>query len=253
MTPPSKRTAAKPLASGRTAARQPAAKPTAVKPPASEPRAYHHGDLRKALLAAAVVELAENGIESFTLRGCARRAGVSHAAPAHHFGDVTGLLTEVAIAAQGKLTAAMREDIAKVERGTDDHLVATALGYVRFALGHPGEFNLMFRRERLDPTDPRLVAAGAESFGLAADAVGAFRGVDDAMAEPQTARQVAALWSLAHGFAGLMLARQFGPSESAAAQSQAMLPDMVRALFGVAPLDRPADLATITAIATSVR
>jgi AcrR family transcriptional regulator len=59
-------------------------------------RSYHHGDLRAALLAAAERELAANGVESFTLRGCARRAGVSHAAPAHHFPDVR-LLTEMAI------------------------------------------------------------------------------------------------------------------------------------------------------------
>ena len=59
---------------------------------------YHHGDLRNALVAAAEAELAEHGIEGFTLRGCAKRAGVSHAAPAHHFGDAAGLLTAVAAA-----------------------------------------------------------------------------------------------------------------------------------------------------------
>jgi AcrR family transcriptional regulator len=57
----------------------------------SEPqieRSYHHGDLRRSLLVAAEAELEEKGIEGFSLRGCAKRAGVSHAAPAHHFGDV---------------------------------------------------------------------------------------------------------------------------------------------------------------------
>ncbi|MBN9317540.1 MAG: TetR/AcrR family transcriptional regulator [Devosia sp.] len=215
----------------------------------AQSRPYHHGDLRKALLAAAVEELAEKGIEGLTLRGCARRAGVSHAAPAHHFGDVTGLLTEVAIAAQAKLAATMREAIARAERGSAEHVIASALGYVRFALEHPGEFGLMFRRERLRPDDPGLLAAGAESFGLAADAVGAFLGRREPMSEPQSARQIAALWSLAHGFAGLMLAGQFGPVATAAASLEALLPDMVRALFGLAPANRPEDLATISMIA----
>ena len=58
--------------------------------------AYHHGDLRKALLDAAEAELAEKGVEGFTLRGCAKRAGVSHAAPAHHFKDANALLTALA-------------------------------------------------------------------------------------------------------------------------------------------------------------
>ena len=59
-------------------------------------RKYHHGDLRAALLAAAEAELAERGVEAFSLRQVAKRAGVSHAAPAHHFGDAQGLLTALA-------------------------------------------------------------------------------------------------------------------------------------------------------------
>ena len=57
---------------------------------------YHHGDLKMALLRAAEAELAENGIESFSLRAVAKRAGVSHGAPAHHFKDAKGLLTALA-------------------------------------------------------------------------------------------------------------------------------------------------------------
>ncbi|RYE74537.1 MAG: WHG domain-containing protein, partial [Hyphomicrobiales bacterium] len=141
-------------------------------------------------------------------------------------------------------------EIATAAPGSADHLAATALGYVRFALAHPGEFNLMFRRERL-AADPRLIAAGAESFGLAAAAVGAFLRRPEPMAEPRTARRVAALWSLAHGVAGLMLAGQFGPPERAVAHAEAMLPDMVREMFGMPALDRPEDLATIAAVAAA--
>ena len=59
-------------------------------------RDYHHGDLRRALLDATEALLLESGLETFSLRECARRAGVSHGAPAHHFGDVRGLLTAFA-------------------------------------------------------------------------------------------------------------------------------------------------------------
>ena len=61
----------------------------------SPPRAYHHGDLKAALLAAAEAILERDGIQALTLRAAARAAGVSHAAPANHFGDLTGLLSEL--------------------------------------------------------------------------------------------------------------------------------------------------------------
>src|SRR5262252_290185 len=62
----------------------------------SRAQPYHHGNLRAALLEAAEAELEAQGIEAFSLRGVAKRAGVSHAAPAHHFGDANGLLTGLA-------------------------------------------------------------------------------------------------------------------------------------------------------------
>ena len=65
----------------------------------SKTQPYHHGQLREALVASGRTLLAERGIRGFTLRECARRAGVSHGAPAHHFGDAAGMLT--AYAAQG--------------------------------------------------------------------------------------------------------------------------------------------------------
>lgn len=225
---------------------------TSIKKPAP-PRPYHHGDLRAALIRAAVEELAEHGVEGLTLRGCARRAGVSHAAPAHHFGDVTGLLTEVAIEAHGKLAATLAREIAGAARGSPEHLITAATGYVRFALASPGEFNLMFRRERLAVADPRLAAAGQGGISQAADAVAAFLNVPDAMAEPEATRKVIALWSLSHGFASLLLAGQLGPLNRAPAITTALLPDMVRELFGLAPANRPQDIATIAKAARAAR
>jgi AcrR family transcriptional regulator len=220
---------------------------------ATAKRSYHHGDLRAAMLKAALEELAEHGVEGFTLRGCARRAGVSHAAPAHHFGDVRGLLTAVAIEAYSKLAAGLRREVVKAERGSADHLIAVAMAYVRFAIASTSEFELMFRRERLNATDGELVAASSGAFGQAAEAVGAFYSIADPMADPIGARRVVKLWSLAHGFASLLLAGQLGPSSKASAVTAALLPDMVREAFGVAPADRAQDLATIAKVAASAR
>src|SRR5579875_3424668 len=113
---------------------------------------YHHGDLRNALLAAAEAILEREGLNGLTLRAVARAGGVSHAAPAHHFGDLTGLLSELAAAGFRRL--AERFDAAMAASGAepDARLAAMGRAYVAFARAHPGLFTLMFRSERLDNT-----------------------------------------------------------------------------------------------------
>src|SRR4051812_26394436 len=99
---------------------------------------YHHGDLKNALIQAAQALLAERGADDFSLREVARRAGVSPAAPAHHFGDAQGLLTAVATLAFEELTQVLRAGHA---RGGDDPQLALreqGVEYVQFALRHPG-------------------------------------------------------------------------------------------------------------------
>src|SRR3954453_9265896 len=68
---------------------------------------YHHGALRDALLKAAERVLERDGLAGLTLRAGAREAGVSHAAPTHHFGDLTGLLSELAAIGFRMFNAAM--------------------------------------------------------------------------------------------------------------------------------------------------
>lgn len=123
---------------------------------AKKRQAYHHGDLREALIRAADEIIAEEGIEAFSLRTAARRAGVSPAAPAHHFGNARGLLTEVAILAWKRaddyITQAghLKDAVAEVR--------AVSLAYIRFALAHPGHFRLMLRNDLVDRSDARLAA-----------------------------------------------------------------------------------------------
>jgi AcrR family transcriptional regulator len=170
---------------------------------------YHHGDLRAALLAAAERELAEKGVEGFTLRGCARRAGVTHAAPAHHFKDVRALLTEMATIGFIRLPASMRARARNCPPGSSQHIVAIAKGYVAFAADSPHFFHLIFRIGLLDADDARYKTAGADAFMFPVRAVGALYGCDDPMTDPTLAARVMALWSIVHGFSELMLAGQF--------------------------------------------
>src|SRR2546423_2801057 len=102
--------------------------------------AYHHGDLRRTLLAAAVEAIAEHGPAAISLRDLARRADVSHAAPAHHFGDKAGLLT--AIAAEGYLLLAAALHDAAARTGS---FLEVGVAYVGFAVDQPAHFAVMYR------------------------------------------------------------------------------------------------------------
>jgi AcrR family transcriptional regulator len=116
---------------------------------------YHHGDLHEALLQAAERVLERDGIAGLTLRAVAREAGVSHAAPTHHFGDLTGLLSELAAIGFRMFNTAMI-----AARASEAHplmkALANAKAYVAYAQAHPGMYSLMFRNERLDMTRPSL-------------------------------------------------------------------------------------------------
>ena len=190
---------------------------------------YHHGDLRAALLAAAEEELAEKGIEGFTLRGCARRAGVSHAAPAHHFRDVRALLTEVAAIGFRRLSTSMAEHAAGIVPGSLDYVIAIGRGYVAFAERHPQSFGLIFSVASLDCEEPGYLAAARDAFGFPVRAVGAYHGSDDPMSDPGLAGIVVGLWSLVHGFSALLLAGQFDKQVGAdrRAVAERLVPAMI--------------------------
>ncbi|WP_163505322.1 TetR/AcrR family transcriptional regulator [Fodinicola acaciae] len=184
----------------------------------STTRSYHHGDLRDALVRAAVDLLAERGVERFSLRETARRADVSPAAPAHHFGDARGLLTEVA--ARG--FDALRQELRSAGGDPTDRLYAQAVAYVRFALAKPGQFQLMFRRDMLKSADPRLRAASKQAHGELVDAVRGYLGPDRAWRPAATGA-----WSLVHGFAQLALDGKFDDTDDL----DAMLIDVLELTF----------------------
>lgn len=166
------------------------------------PRRYHHGDLRQALIAAGEEILAERGVEGFSLREAARRAGVSPAAPAHHFGDARGLLTAIAARGFAELAEALLQAEARVK--PQERLEAQARAYVDFATRRGALFSLMWRRELIDIADASYLAAGRKAFNVFERAA---TGRDVPVAEEprQPAPAVLAAWALVHGYARLAL------------------------------------------------
>ena len=141
---------------------------------AKEDTPYHHGALRDALLQAAERVLEREGLAGLTLRAVAREAGVSHAAPTHHFGDLTGLVSELAAIGFRQFNAAMAAactpDTPHPGKG-----LARAKAYIAYAQAHPGMYGLMFRTERLDYSRPSLHEAAEASFAGLASAIAASR------------------------------------------------------------------------------
>ena len=170
---------------------------------------YHHGTLRDALIRATDEILSERGAVGFTLREAARRAGVSVAAPSHHFGSAAGLLTEVAIAGFDALTKVLR-DAADTGMAPAARLRALGMGYVRFALAHPGRFQLMFRHDLLLADSDRLATAGQAAFTELETSVRAYLAAADERAADDVLRStVLGAWSTVHGFAHLALDGKF--------------------------------------------
>ena len=189
----------------RAVAERPAGRP---RRPAGE-IPYHHGDLHDALLAAAERVLERDGLVGLTLRAVAREAGVSHAAPTHHFGDLTGLLSELAAIGFRRFNEAM-----VAARNSETHPLmkgmAHAKAYVAYGQARPGMFSLMFRTERIDMTRPSLKEAASASFEGLASAISAGRNERlagdslEALSLDQAAA-IARAWSLVHGFTTLLL------------------------------------------------
>jgi len=179
---------------------------TPRKAKASEATPYHHGDLHDALLKAAEAVLERDGLAGLTLRAVAREAGVSHAAPTHHFGDLTGLVSELAAIGFRRFNAAMAAAGA-IDAPPLMKAMARAKAYVAYAQARPGMYGLMFRTERLDMTRPSLHEAAGASFAGLASAVGVSlqQQMSDEALSLEHAAAIARAWSLVHGFTTLLL------------------------------------------------
>lgn len=170
---------------------------------------YHHGDLRKQLIAAAEEIILERGVDGFTLREAARRAGVSPAAPAHHFKDARGLLSEVALLGFQEFGDALIEADRRGGSDPSRRLYEQGLAYVTFALKNPARFQLMFSPGKCDMGYRKLGEVADRSFQVLENAVRAASGLkpNDAMT-PDAYGLLMAMWSIVHGFSHLALGGQ---------------------------------------------
>jgi AcrR family transcriptional regulator len=181
-----------PVSGDRTSARQ-----------SVDGRPYHHGDLRNALIAEAVLVVEERGIEGLNLREIARRVGVSHAASYHHFVDKSALMTAITEQAFTLLSAALSPCPA-LPGSAVDRLVALGVTYVRFAAEHRGYFLVMWRPELRDSgREDAVVAAGRPAYDIIRAGVEAcHHEAGDVPYQPKL--MTFGAWSMAHGIASLV-------------------------------------------------
>ncbi|MEU1388007.1 MULTISPECIES: TetR/AcrR family transcriptional regulator [unclassified Nonomuraea] len=178
---------------------------------------YHHGNLRRVIIDAALQAIGESGPAGWSLRELARRAGVSHAAPAYHFGDKQGLLT--AVAAEG---FTMFADA--LENAASD-VWEVGVAYLRFGLDHRPYFEVMFRPELYRVDDPGVRSAQRR----AADVLNTSARSLSPSPEHDRTTTIAA-WSLAHGFTTLWLSGAL--PESADGDPEALARSMLRLVLG---------------------
>lgn len=164
---------------------------------------YHHGDLRHTLIEVGEQLLGERGLEGFTLRECARRAGVSPSAPSHHFGNVAGLFTAIATAGFDGLTAAQEAALAEAGADPKARLRSIGMAYIRHAVDRPARFRVMFDRVPIDWSDPGLVAAAKQALGVLIGEIHRARGGIGTEADRDAG--VALAWAAVHGFAQLLI------------------------------------------------
>ncbi len=173
-------------------------------------RTYHHGDLRRALIGAALELLKEEQNWMFSLREVARRAGVSHNAPYNHFADKNELLAELGAAGFVALHNRLLAATAGVHRA-DTALTKSGVAYVKFALENPAQYRLMFGTV-LGPTDsgrPKTVVKAALEARAVLERIvqrGAISGVFSGLTNGKRIQAaVLSAWSVVHGLAMLLL------------------------------------------------
>jgi AcrR family transcriptional regulator len=207
--------------------------------PAPKPTGrYHHGDLRRALLDAALRLVEEQGVEALSLRELSRRLGVSHAAPGHHFPDRLALL--VALAAEGfERLAASMEAAAEGRPPGAAQLAAAGEAYVRFGLDHPAHLQIMFGPEvggmRVRP--PELRAPSERARAVLDGAIEALAGIPargpgaprDTFLEVHTFTA----WALLHGATRLWIDGPLRASMERRGAGRARFEELARAAIGI--------------------
>jgi len=167
------------------------------------PRGYHHGNLKEALVRAALELIAEKGPAGFTFADAARWAGVSPAAPYRHYRDRDALLADVARRGFELFTAALTK---AWDEGRPDTLAAfERLGraYLGFARAEPSYYSAMFEAGVSPDSDPELRAAGDNAFNVLRAAAEKLVALVPAKGRPPALMVALHVWSMTHGIASL--------------------------------------------------
>ena len=167
------------------------------------------GNLPMKLLAVTEEILREQGLHKFTLREAARRAGVSHGAPAFHFKDASGLLTAFATEAFKTLRNLMLEYRAEAPKDAEGQLLAVGCAYIDYAISHRPQFQLMFRSDTIRLEDEQFKEASSGTLQQLQETMAPFVRPDES--EAARVAKLMLAWSAVHGFATLYLEKNFGP------------------------------------------
>ena len=157
--------------------------------------AHHHGDLRNALISAGIELLNEAGVEGLTLRKCAARAGVSHAAPAHHFRGLKGLITAIVTRGYKLFGAEMNQYIAAAEPDPKSRLRGCCKGYVQFSRSHKALASIIFNKANCFEDEPEWQEAADAAYQVLVDICAPFKHRHD---RPELTE--IAVWTMLEGY-----------------------------------------------------
>jgi len=175
---------------------------------------YHHGDLRNALLEAALALISKQGVEAFSLREAARAVGVSPAAAYRHFEDKAALLAALAAEGMGRLALAMEGAMARAAGARGSAARATAefvqmgAAYVEFAVANPARFRVMFGpwcdHPELCQIPPEAAPTGRDPYQILVDALDGLARAGAIALSARAGAEIAA-WASVHGLATLLV------------------------------------------------
>jgi AcrR family transcriptional regulator len=170
----------------------------------STKESYHHGNLYETLIQTAENLLRSKGLEAFSLRACAKEAGVAHSAPGHYFKDVSEILTEIGSRAFERLSLRLRTQLSKFP--DEDPIYVVSSEYIKFAIDEPKFFQLIFHSKRIDRSTIRFQQTGdlaLRELILAID--------PDLTKRKMNTEKIRFAWSLIHGIAMLSIDGPMAP------------------------------------------
>jgi len=206
-------------------------------------RPYHHGDLRRVIVRAALEILSETQSLDFSLRELARRAGVSHNAPYKHFADKRELLSAVSAAGFEMLTERMAREIGR-HGNARDQLFAMLRAYIDHGVENPALYSLMFGGYLSGPSHARPAIELAEAEKTKALLAGVIAAGGLGRAIPDTNKRkiagaILACWSLVHGLTLLLADGLVGPKKKAGALGDSLVQGMLNGLAAELPILPP--------------